>query len=62
MNYPKFKDLKVGDSVKAGTKIGEVGTTGSSTGNHLHWQIQTIEGGWDETTNPLPNKAKGAKV
>ena len=30
---------KLGDFVEKGTKIGEVGTTGLSTGNHLHFGI-----------------------
>lgn len=32
-------DVNEGDFVEKGTKIGEVGTTGLSTGNHLHFGI-----------------------
>ena len=39
--YYHLSDIKVhpGDEVKTGDLIGEVGTTGRSTGNHLHWDL-----------------------
>jgi len=32
--------VKVGQEVMAGQKVGEIGSTGHSTGNHLHYEIR----------------------
>ncbi|WP_438447358.1 murein hydrolase activator EnvC family protein [Gorillibacterium sp. sgz5001074] len=39
-----------GDTVKRGSKVGEVGSTGDSTGNHLHFEVRTDAG----PQNPRP--------
>lgn len=32
--------VKVGQTIEAGTPLGKMGTTGMSTGKHLHWELQ----------------------
>ncbi len=43
-------DVHVGDKIEAGSVVGKCGSTGSSTGNHLHFEI-IVNG---KKTNPLP--------
>jgi len=44
--------VKLGQMVTAGMKIGEVGSTGNSTGSHLHYMV--LNGGWPSYVNPAP--------
>lgn len=37
--FPNSAKVKVGDKVKGWQQIAEVGTTGYSTGPHLHYQV-----------------------
>lgn len=47
------RTVKVGDVVTAGQVIGLVGTTGSSTGNHLHLELQ-VNGERQDATKLFP--------
>ncbi len=58
-------DVEIGDQVVQGQRIGGVGTTGNSTGNHIHFEI--IENGVNvdpllfvDPENPRPVGATGA--
>lgn len=55
MHMCKRPYVKVGDFVGAGKELGCVGSTGSSTGNHLHFGIQRYNSslGKYEYVNPL---------
>ena len=59
--YPHLSktSVKVGDKVKQGQKVGEIGSTGSSTGSHCHWEIRN---GANGRTNPAPTLKVGDKV
>lgn len=40
--YPNSAKVKVGDKVTHWTEVASVGTTGHSTGNHLHYQVENF--------------------
>lgn len=42
--YPKSSKVKLNQRVTKGTQIAGVGTTGYSTGNHLHFQVMDKDG------------------
>jgi murein DD-endopeptidase MepM/ murein hydrolase activator NlpD len=51
-------DVKVGQPVRIGQMLGKVGTTGRSTGAHLHYETR-IDG---EPVDPLRFLSAGTKL
>jgi murein DD-endopeptidase MepM/ murein hydrolase activator NlpD len=49
--------VRVGQTVGRGDPIGRVGSTGLSTGPHLHWEVRSAEG---QRLNPLRFLVEGA--
>ncbi len=58
MHLSKYADIKVGQKVKAKTVIGYVGSTGMSTGPHLHFGVKQ-HGAWIDPSKLTPIRASG---
>jgi len=53
--YIHFKNIfaKTGDKVLAGSPLGEMGSTGFATGEHVHYEVQIKDEGIWKAVNPL---------
>ena len=47
-------NFQIGDKIKKGTQIGLIGTTGTSTGNHLHFTLK-VDGNFVDPKKAFPN-------
>ena len=56
------RSVKAGDVVKQGDVLGLVGTTGRSTGNHLHYEIRENDVRIDPVTRYSGLTYKGKKL
>ncbi|MEW1813293.1 M23 family metallopeptidase [Pseudarthrobacter phenanthrenivorans] len=52
--------VKAGDIVKQGQTIGAVGSTGMSSGPHLHYMV--LDGGWPNVMDPTPYLTGGGSA
>ena len=52
--------VRVGEQVAAGERIGSVGSTGNSSGNHLHLEVLTAGGGFTDPRDWL--RDRGVRV
>ncbi len=59
LHMNKASDLKINDTVKRGDKIGNMGTTGESTGPHLHFELwkcpKNYKFNWNDRTKYVVN-------
>lgn len=46
--------VEAGEKLEPGDRVGEVGCTGSCSGDHLHLEVRAGKGAYGEPTNPLP--------
>lgn len=51
--YHNSITVKAGDSVKQGQVIGKMGSSGNSTGNHLHFEVREGSNSGSATVDPL---------
>ena len=58
MHLSKFADIKVGQRIAAKTVIGYVGSTGLSTGPHLHFGVKQ-HGAWIDPAKLTPIRSSG---
>jgi len=54
MHLARRSALNVGSSYTAGTPIGEIGNTGRSFGEHLHFEVRPAGGGAQSGVDPKP--------